>query len=339
MRRFWIFRSNIKNLEYYHEYKTLKTFVRNCHDYYLLFPFWLLKNNYFDEVTIWRLTNTPRKPIIFKLKNDNVFNQRWCHNFKDTIKYPNPDISFFRGGFREYDLFTRTCSNHLGKKIYLGAGKRIFSQWGGKYDVYLIEDERDFVKNRNCLPFYKTASPSIFKPLDEEVKWDICWPCNFTQLKYKGQQYFIKLISKNKDLQNLKIVHCGNKPEIGKRLCNDMGVKNIEFLGPLSRPDLNNILNKSKVGLNLSNLQDGCPRMSTEILMSGTPLILRDTVRLLKEFRKKGVVNVNEKNVVPQIITAVATYKELKNEVLQTIGNELSFDNINKMNIDLWKKI
>jgi hypothetical protein len=339
MRRFWLFRSNLRGLEYYHKYKTLKAFKNNCHDYYLLFPLWLLENDYFDEITIWRLTNTPRKPIIFKLKNGKSFNQKWCPNFKETLKYHKPQMTFWRGGFAEYDAMTRLKPAFFGKKLYLGAGRRIFSQWNGKYDAYLIEDERDFVKGKNCIPFYKTASPQIFKPLDLKQQWDICWPCNFTQLRYKGQKYFIKLISKNPELQKLKIVHCGNKPEVGQQLCTQMGVKNIKFLGPQSRPQLNKILNKSKLGLNLSNLHDGCPRMSTEILMSGTPLILRDTVRLLKDFRKKGVVNVDDKTIVPQILTAVSIYKTLKGEVLETINNELSFDNINKKNIDIWQKI
>ena len=65
MRRFWLFRSNLIPLEYYHEFKDLDTFEKNCHDYYMLLPLWLLQNNFFDEVTIWRLTKNPKEDIIF----------------------------------------------------------------------------------------------------------------------------------------------------------------------------------------------------------------------------------------------------------------------------------
>ena len=60
MRNFWVFRTNLKSLEYYHKYTDLTEFINNCHDYYLLFPLWLLKNDYMDTATIWRLTDKPK---------------------------------------------------------------------------------------------------------------------------------------------------------------------------------------------------------------------------------------------------------------------------------------
>jgi len=338
MRRFWEFRSNIRALEYYHEYKKLATFKENCHDYYMLFPLWMLENNFFDEVIIWRLTKTPRKDIIFNV-NGKKYIQRWVTNFRETFKSPSPDISFWRGGFPEYDDVTKTKPKHFGKKIYLGAGRRIFSQWQGNYDAYLIEDERDYVKNANCIPFYKTAAPNIFRPLGLEKKWDICWPCNFTQIKYKGQKLFIDLISKNPELQKLKIIHCGNKPEVSQMMCNKAGINNIEFYGLTERGLLNKILNQSRLGLNLSNMTDGCPRVSTEVLMSGTPLILRDTVRLLDHFKSAGVVDVTKDNITNKITWALDHHDQLSFELEEAIKKDLSFDFINQKNIELWQKI
>ena len=65
MRNFWVFRSNLKSLEYYHKYTDLTDFINNCHDYYLLYPLWLLKNDLMDTATIWRLTDTPKEDIVF----------------------------------------------------------------------------------------------------------------------------------------------------------------------------------------------------------------------------------------------------------------------------------
>ena len=110
-------------------------------------------------------------------------------------------------------------------------------------------------------------------------------------------------------------------------------------MGPVDRPILNKILNQSKFGLNVSNLKDGCPRISTEILMSGTPLILRDTVRLLKSYRKKGVLNVNQENMEFQILSNISFFKKHREVVFDVINHELSFDNVNKKNIDFWKTI
>lgn len=341
MRRFWFFRSNLKALEYYHEYKDLESFIKNCHDYYMLLPLWLLQKNYFDEVTIWRLTDKKKESIIFDV-NGKKYIQRWVTNFKKISEYPVPDMSFFRGGFREYDQVTNAYPNHFGFKIYLGAGQRINAQWGGKYDIFLMEDDDDLRKNPNTYPYYKTASPFIFhnyKNTTVKLIYDICWPCNFIQIKYKGQEEFIKSVAQSNMLSRLKIIHCGNKPQVGKKLCNKYGVKNIEFKGPQDRKSLNNILNHSRFGLNLSNRHDGCPRVSTEILMSGTPLIIHERTRLLSYYKKRGVIEVNNKNIAKKIITALKDYSNYKTNTLQVINNELSFNNTNQKNIDLWKSL
>jgi len=203
-----------------------------------------------------------------------------------------------------------------------------------------MEDERDFIKGKRCAPFYKTASPHIFHPIPgSKIKYDICWPANFEQIRHKGHEFFLENVASNKQLKKLKIVHCGNSPGVGRKLCAAYHINNIEFKGPVNRPTLNKILNQSKFGLNVSNLQDGCPRVSTEILMSGTPLILRDTVRLLKVYRQKGVLNANSKNIALQILTNISFYKGYKQLVSDVINNELSFKNVSKKNIDLWRSL
>ena len=339
MKRFWLFRSNLKIFEYYHQYKDLETFEKLCHDYYLLLPLWLLKENYFDEVIIWRLTDKLKDDIIFDV-NGKPFIQKWVKSFDEVVNYPSPDFSLFRGGFPQYDKLVMKYRGKLGTTLYLGTGKRIYSQYGGEYDVYLQEDEKDFRENKTCLPFFKTASPHIFYPIEgTKIKYDICWPCNWSQHKYKGQKLFISEIAKSSYLQSLKIVHCGNKPEMGIEIAKKYNVTNIEFMGSVDRSHLNDILNVSSFGLNLSNIQDGCPRVSTEVLMSGTPLILKEETRLLDLYKNHGVVMVNEKNIAKKIKEAIRNKDEYKRQVRWAIKNTLSFDEINKKNINTWKKI
>jgi hypothetical protein len=252
-------------------------------------------------------------------------------------------MSFFRGGFQEYDEITSQIPEAFGLKLYLATGRRTYPQWGGVYDVFLQEDKRDFKAGKRCIPFYKTASPKIFFPYltlqeNQHDHYDICWPCNFAQIRYKGQEYFIETISENKDLQKLKIAHCGNKPGVGKQLCEQYGVKNIKFMGEVDRQRLNVILNHSKFGLCLSNLQDGCPRVATEILMSGTGLILSNLTRLLPYYKEKGVVVVNQKNISGKIRGAIKNHKQYRILAAQTAIEELSFDTICHKNINEWLK-
>jgi glycosyltransferase involved in cell wall biosynthesis len=340
MRSFWLFRSDITHLEYYHNYKDLQTFEKKCHDYYLLLPLWLLKNSYFDEVVIWRLTKKDLPDIIFDI-DGKKFIQRWVRNLNQTYDYPKPEISFFRGGFVVYDQVTKEKPKQFGLKLYLGAGKRITSQWGGKYDTYLMEDQRDFSKAKKTIPFYKTASPEIFKPLDNVTKdWHFCWPCNFTQINYKGQAFFMDIIGSCHHLKNMKFVHCGNKPEVGKRMAKERGIKNIEFVGLVDREKLNEILNRSFFGLNMSNQRDGCPRISTEILMSGTPLIIRETARLLPFFKEgSSVIDCNEQTIMRRLRDGINSRDRFKKNALQGRENIYSFEKVNKKNYKIWEKI
>jgi len=302
----------------------------------MLFPIWLLRNNYFDVVVVWRLSKDPPKSIDFNVQG-KCYSQRWVKNFSEVYDYPKPKMSFFRGGFKEYDTVTKEKPNHFGLKLYLATGRRVRPQWGGVYDFLLQEDKRDMVhSDHKCLPFYKTASPQLFHPKKSKIKYDICWPCNFVQIRYKGQEYFIQEIAKNKDLQKLKIVHCGNKPGVGKKLCQKYGVTNIEFKGEVNRKVLNNTLNQSKFGLCLSNLQDGCPRVISEVLMSGTPLFISNLTRALPYYKKSGIIEVTQKNINGKIRKGMKEYKKYGAEVQELIQGELSFDSICRKNINQW---
>jgi hypothetical protein len=340
MRRFWMFRTNLIPLEYYHKYTDLETFEQKCHDYYLLLPLWLVQKNLCDEAVIWRMCKQPRPDIVFDI-DGRKFIQRWVKDFSACLKYKSPDISFFRGGFPEYCGVTKANPIHFGCKMYLGAGKRITPIYGGKYDYVLYEDERDIPtikRNHQCIPFYKTASNQVFKPLGLDHIYDICWPANFAQIRHKGQEDFIKLLSKG-PLRDLKVVSCGNKPGVGKKLCVKHGVDNIMFLGEVDRPTLNEVLNQSAFGLNMSNQVDGCPRVSTEVLMSGTPLILRDSVRLLNYYKSNGVIQVNEKNFTKKIMEAFDQYDRHHANILKAVEGPLSFDVNNKKNYNLWRRV
>lgn len=341
MKTLWLFRSDIKHLEYYHQYKDKESFEKNCHDFYLLMCIYYLKKGYFDEVIIWRVSDNPPAPISFDY-NGRKFHQLWVRNLGQTTKYPSPDISFWRGGFQIYDNVTKTNPKHFGKKIYLGAGKRRTPQWGGKYDLFLMEDERDYVKGMKCGPFYKTASPEIFRPPStlQKPEYDICWPCNFKQITQKGQEWFIQHVASDIRLKNLKIVHCGNGPGVGKKLCQKYGVDNIEFMGSLDRPVLNVILNRSKAGIVTSNKKDGCPRVLTEIIMSGTPLLVRDITHFLGEYKKSelGVVEYGQGNIAEKIVDVRNNWLDYKMRISKAIEGEFSFENTCEKNLEIWRK-
>ena len=137
MKRFWLFRSNLTNLETYHQYNNLEDFENNLWDFYLVICLWLLRNTSCKESTVWRLTKNKSYAIKFQLPGNKKLIQRWVRSFDECYKYPVPDISFFRGGFKEYCDITKREPNKFGIKLYLGASKRKYPIYGGKYDKIL----------------------------------------------------------------------------------------------------------------------------------------------------------------------------------------------------------
>jgi len=133
----------------------------------------------------------------------------------------------------------------------------------------------------------------------------------------------------------LKIIHIGNKPEVGLELCKKYGVNNIRFVGPVERYDINVFLNLSKFGIMTSNKEDGCPRISTEILCSGTPLIIRNQTRLLNFYKKYGVCVFDDKSLKVTVENAMKYYNQIKKD-LDNYKGMFSMDIICGMNITSW---
>ncbi len=333
--RIWLFRSNLRELEPYHKYLNLEEFEKECHDFYILQLIWFLRNNKFDEAVVWRLTpKVDQSDIVFDINGKKLI-QKFVKDFSQCFIYPKPNVSFFRGGFPEYDRVVSSSPSFFGLKLYLAAGRRVNPK-NKIYDKILVESEKD-LRSASFIPFYKTANPLIFKPLNvERPKYDLIWICNFSQLRFKGQDFFFEKVSKSAFLKSLKILHIGNKRVIGSSVCKNMGIQNIRFGGYFTRPEVNLYLNHGKFGIVTSNTIDGCPRVSTEVMCSGTPLILREQTRLLKYYKDFGsVIPFNDSNLEEIVRYCIKNYQALKHKAIKNIDN-LSMDKICTKNLDLW---
>lgn len=342
MKTLWIFRTNLTTLEDYHLFSNIEDFKNRCWDFYLNMGLNFLENDYFDKVIIWRLrdkkNNVPAFDSIkfkFKVNSKKSFIQKWVDNFDEVFNYPKPDVTFFRGGFPEYDELTKKNPKFFGLKLYLAAGKRLTPQFGGIYDKILIEDEKDKL-NDNFIPFYKTTCLNIFKPEYLDKKYDLCIISNFTQMRYKGTDLIIKELSKQDSfLNNLKICHVGNKSNIGLDLCKKYNVKNISFIGHLAREGVNTILNQSRFGIVNSNRNDGCPRVITEVLTSGTPLFINEKTRVLPYYKEYGVVEFSDLNLTKKLIEGFKNYNQIKKELNDNL-DRFSMNKICEMNYKNW---
>ena len=188
-------------------------------------------------------------------------------------------------------------------------------------------------------PFYKTSNQNIFKNLNDDKVYDLIWVCNNKQITQKGQEFFISKVGKYSFLKQLKILHVGNKPDVGKLLCKKYDVDNIIFNGPTNRQGLNSLINKAKIGIITSNKQDGCPRVSTEILKTGTPLIVRNITRLLEYYKDDSSVYIFKDDEIINVINkCIINYEKSKEIALNNIEVKLSTENVCKKNLEEWYK-
>ena len=338
----WLFRTNLLPLEYYHQYKDLKTFKEKCHDFYLLQGIWFLENTELETFIVWRLkpkNSNLHNNIIFDV-NGKKFKQIFVESFDECIKWKIPDIAFFRGGFKEYDdlvlKYQRFFQHTL--TLYLGASKRILPQYGGIYKHILIENEKDKYINKS-IPFYKTANSNIFKNLNYSNRViDILWICNNTQHRMKGQKYFVEQLKNNNYLKKLRIGHIGNKPEYLQNMFDKYCITNVKLYGYKTRQEINKLLNMSKIGLVTSDEGDGNPRVLTEILQAGTLLLFRSKTNMLDYYKDVSFSFEDDelKDKVKIILKKYEKYyKKLNNQLSEGF---CSMDEICKKNITLWQK-
>jgi len=327
-------------MEYYHDFRTYDEFRKGCHDFYLNQGLWFLENDKFDEVIIWRLAPTKCNEDKIFMVNGKPFFQKFVSDFNECFLHPKPHTTFFRGGFPEYCKLTKRSPEFFRNSLYLGASNRKFPKYGGTYAKVLLEGDQDFKKGVSSHPFYKTASPYIFYPLNDSMssqkEFDLVWPCNFTQLKHKGQKWFIQQIADSDYLKSLRILHIGNKPEVMKKMCAKYGVKNISWIGHIGRPEMNQLFNKAKFGIVTSNEIDGCPRISTEIMCAGLPLLIRKQTRLLPYYKRDGVYTFEDHELEMKIKLANAHYENLKIGALRNVDERLSMDAICELNLSIW---
>jgi len=350
MKTLYLFRSNIKHLEYYHSIIDIDEFERNCHDFYLLMPLEFLKMGLFDKVYIIRVHHRKRETITFKVKNNKgtkgLFHQIFLKDFNDVFKLPDkPDITIFRGGFKEYDNLVKYNKSFFGTTFYLGASRRFHPQFGGEYDYILYESELDLIKNKNdkfiYKRFFKTANPKIFYPIDNIRKeFDIIWPWKYTSDHRKGEKFFLQAISQHDGLKKLKIYHCGNEPKKAQKLFNSYGVSNITCDDIKHYHEMVDIYNMGYCGLITSDKEDGCPRQSTEILSCATPLVIRNKTRILSYYKGHGFLEYYDAySLYNKIIYAIKNYNKINMLLKDRLHNDLSIRKICKMNAIEWNLI
>lgn len=206
----------------------------------------------------------------------NNFIERWVPLFKTYSTGFRPDVIFCRGGFREYHPVLKRFPKAI--KIYYGAGARFLPQDGFfDYDI-ILQDSPEQVKickekfpNALTTLFIKPAPDNIFYPIECEKEYDVCFPANAAQA-FKGHKFVYRTVPKN-----IKLLNLGNNPDRFKRPSNVTSYR-------VLRTEMQKYISKCKVGMVVvSSKTDSCPRVISEMLACGIPIVVLDGVRFWKE--------------------------------------------------------
>jgi len=243
--------------------------IENCDDVWTQLFFALLKKDDCGELWYWGGTRE-------KKFADN-FTERWIPSFQTYKGNFIPDVVFCRGGFQEYHSILRRFPNSI--KIYYGAGRRFLPQRGFyDYDI-ILQDSQEQVKICNMhypelltTLFVKPAPDNLFFPMPEiEKKYDVCFPANGSQ-PFKGHEFVYNTIS-----SDIKLLNLGNNSNRFKYPNNVTAYR-------VLKSEMPKHIAKCKVGIvTVSSKIDSCPRIISELLACGLPIIVLEDVRFWKE--------------------------------------------------------
>jgi hypothetical protein len=200
------------------------------------------------------------------------FVERWIPDFRNAPEGFSPDVIFARGGFGEYDSVLRRHPRAF--KIYYGAGRRFLPQSGFKgYDLILLDSPGQLAECKAKFPgikaslFIKPAPDNLFFPAQAEKHFDVCFPANGSQARFKGHEFVFTTAPKS-----LRIMNLGNPspyPEPGHIF---------RIRVPRGRVPVH--MRQCKVGIVCSDSQvDSCPRVIPEMLACGLPVVVLDQTR------------------------------------------------------------
>lgn len=165
-----------------------------------------------------------------------------------------PVLERQRGSFRLY---------------YSGASSE---KWQPRFpvDAVLVDDGRARLPGTRCVEFFKCCGEEVFHPLDVRKTYDVCVVGRFDARDKKGQLEFARLA----DRRRWRTIFTGEPAD-------DEVVQGLKRLWPscevvegATKPELNEILNRSKVSIINSQARDGCPRVVVESLAAGTPIVV-----------------------------------------------------------------
>jgi len=254
--------------------ETIFNNIEDCDDVWTQLLYTIVGKNNNGSVIYWGGNRN------HKFKNNFYEIRVKCLNdYKTNV---NPDVIFARGGFSEYHSFLSRYKKSF--KIYYGAGKRFLPQKGFyDYNLILVDSKEQLLYAKQKFP--NIPSELLIKPAPDNIMFynnsnkifDICFPANGSQHKFKGHKFVFNSIP-----SEYKVLNLGNNSGLVRP-------ENITIKRVL-RKNIAQEYNKCKIGIVCcENNIDSCPRVIPEMLSCGLPIVV------LKGLHFNSELYINEK--------------------------------------------
>lgn len=189
---------------------------------------------------------------------------------KSTNDLRSFDVVLARGGFEYYIPILKKCRNAY--KVYYGAGKRIFPQDKINYEMILVDCEEDLKIATKKYPQSKVilwTKPCArhYMPVDVEKKYDVCYVAPNPKDERKRCEWVYKTAP-----EDLRILQLGNEPHIKPP-------KNIK-VKRVASTKMPKVISKCKVTIAPYSGNDSAPRIITESMACGVPVVCSKDVKL-----------------------------------------------------------
>lgn len=249
-----------------------------------------------------------------RLEVSDFFREHWVPKLKNYNPDVEPDLIVCRGGFDYYDSFVERFPK--ARKIYYGAGERFFPQHTfTDYDLFLVDSTKQLEKARGMTSkkvelFFKPAA-TMFRPHNVQKRYDVCFIANATLNDTKGYKFLLE-VCKN---TGLKILSLGIVLPKFVKLAKELKV-DVEWGGWFLRKHLSEKISACKIGVlltpteYLSSHRDSAPRIVSEYLACGLPVVMTDDIPLWYErfITKETGVLTNREGVSRALCQTVEAY-------------------------------
>ena len=247
--------------------------IERCLDTWEQLAFWMTEPQDMAKVMYWGGSR--------KVYYADNFSVHWIHDFKN-YKGKEPDVIIARGGFNEYIPILKQFPKAF--KVWYGANHGVVPRDNIKYDLVLCDSyaqKENAEKHGYKAELFIKPAPLQFCPQDVPKKYDCLLAAVWPKDERKNVRWVYKTAPKN-----IKILQVGHSANM--KIPKNVVIKYIE------KDRMATAISKCKVVIAPYKSADSCPRIISEALACGVPVVALKGINIWHEKYQIAIVSKSE---------------------------------------------